>query len=572
MRNLNNLEQQVVNTAVSIGLDVTVPPTYPDKMEILVVGEAGGKQEVDLGEGFVGKAGEILQKIISVSGIYWNRVGRSNVAKRAPEGGYDSEHFQSTFYETQFAETTKTLKRCNVVADGVLCNKTAKQHIAKKKFIQHTFAPQIITKVGKKGVIRPTQELNNWIEVLRYEIELTKPKVIIACGNEALKALCNVQGISKLRGSMLDCSLVPGVKVVPLIHPSWIARSVQYQEIFISSHIICSTVLPHIQNIPGRSYDKIIRPDIHQVTTFLRQIDSPYVIDIETRAGSVACIGFAAIIQNSTRSICVPIQTTTGPYFSIDDEVNFWQEFQAVALKHQMIGHNIFYDMAWLREYGITPIDVEDTMILFHRLFPELPKGLDFVNMWFSGRWIPYYKDDGKTWGRNQPDLKLWEYNTLDCVATLWAFLDMMRLVQTRQFRQPWINYQRYTRSQFPIAFEMQSIGMPTDEVGLMFAKGVLSAELDKVRQRLEVLSDGKLAIRDGNKKITDQQVAVYVYGDLKLPVKRNRKTKAVTADEDALVELLIQFPQHEVLKAINAERKISKALSSYINIRWREV
>jgi len=578
MRNLNKLEQQVVDTAASVGLVVTVYPTYPDSMEILVVGEAGGKQEVDQQEGFVGKAGEILQKIISVSGIYWDKVGRSNVAKRAPEGGYDSEHFQSTFYETQFATTTKTLKRCSVIIAnhedgfGQLCGKTAKQHVAKKAPISHVFEAQTITKVSKKGQIRPTTELTSWIELLRYEIELTKPKVIIACGNEALKALCGVQGISKLRGSMLNCTLVPGVKVVPLMHPSWISRSVQYQEVFISSHIVCNTVLPEIQQVPGRSYDKIVKPDIYQVTSFLRQIDSAFVIDIETRAGSIACIGFAAIIQGSTRSICIPLQTTTGPYFSLEDELTFWQEFQSVALKHQMIGHNIFYDLAWLREFGITPIDIEDTMLLFHRLFPELPKGLDFVNTWFNGRWIPYYKDDGKTWGRNQPDLKLWEYNLLDCVATLWAFLDMMRLVQTRPFRQPWLNYQKYTRPQFPIAFEMQSIGMPVDEVGLMFAKDVLTAELDKVRQRLEVLSDGKLVIREGNKKITDQQVATYVYGELKLPVKRNRKTKAITADEDALVELLIQFPQHEVLKAINAERKISKALSSYINTKWREV
>ena len=574
MRQLNKLEQQVVNTAASVGCICTVPPTYPDGMEILVVGEAGGKQEVEDGEGFVGKAGEILQKIISVSGIYWDKVGRSNVTKRAPEGGYDSEHFQSTFYETIFKETTKTLKRCGVITngDGLTCNKTAKQHTAKKAPIPHVFEPQVVTKISKKGVIRPTAELSNWIELLRAEIELTKPKVIIACGNEALKALCNVQGISKLRGSMLNCSLVPGVKVVPLMHPSWIARSMAYQEVFVSSHIVCNTVLPEIHNIQGRLYDKLIQPDIHQVTHFLRQINSPFVIDIETRAGSIACIGFAAILQGKTQSICIPLQTTTGPYFSLEDEYTFWQEFQAVALKYQMIGHNIFYDMAWLREFGITPCDIEDTMLLFHRLFPELPKGLDFVNMWFNGRWIPYYKDDGKTWGRNQPDLKLWEYNLLDCVATLWAFIDMMRLVQTRQFRQPWVQYQKYTRPQFPLAFEMQSIGMPVDEVGLMFAKEVLVAELDKVRQRLEVLSDGKLTIRDGNKKITDQQVAAYVYGNLKLPVKRNRKTKAVTADEDALVELLIQFPEHEVLKAINAERKISKALSSYINIRWREI
>jgi len=572
IRELNKFEQDVVSLAASLNCEVTVPPTYPNGMEILVIGEAGGKQEVDLGEGFVGKAGEILQKIIAVSGIYWNNIGRSNVAKRSPDGGFDSEHFQSTFYETIFKETTKVTKRCGVVVDGVECLKTAKQHVAKKHPIEHTFEPQVVTKVSKKGVIRPTQELKNWIDVLRYEIMLTKPKVIIACGNEALKALCGIEGISKFRGSMLECSLVPGVKVIPLMHPAWIARSVQYQEIFISSHIICDTVIPHIRGTTGREYDKLIRPDISQVVTFLRQIDSPFVIDIETRAGSIACIGFAAIIQGSTRSICVPIQTTTGPYFSLEDELTFWQEFQAVALKYQMIGHNIFYDLAWLREFGITPIDIEDTMILFHRLFPELPKGLDFVNMWFNGRWISYYKDDGKTWGRNQPDLKLWEYNLLDCIATLWAFMDMMRLVHTRPYRQPWANYQRYTRSQFPIAFEMQTLGMPADEVGLMFAKGVLVAELDKVRQRLEILSDGKLVIKAGGKKISDQQVATYVYGELKLPTKYNRKTKSVTVDEDALVELLIQFPDLEVLKAINAERKISKALSSYINIKWREI
>jgi hypothetical protein len=55
------------------------------------------------------------------------------------------------------------------------------------------------------------------------------------------------------------------------------------------------------------------------------------------------------------------------------------------------------------------------------------------------------------------------------------------------------------------------------------------------------------------------------------LPPKRNRKTKSLTADEDALIELLIEFPDLEVLKAINAERKFSKALNSYIDINWKD-
>lgn len=574
MRELNLQERAVTDFAQNLGLNVTVFPTYPDGMELLVVGEASGKQEFDQQQGFVGKSGEILQKIISVSGIYWDKVGKSNVAKRAPDNDdFSSEGFIATFYQAVRPETivTKTLKRCGVT-DGEECGLTEKQHKRKKNPPLHMFAPKVVTKVklGKLCIV-PTPELELWHEVMRKEIELTKPKLIIACGNEALKALCGVVGISKYRGSLLPSTLVPGVKVMPLMHPSWISRSMSYQEVFISSHIVCNLVIPEIRNAPTRSYEKIIQPDIHQVTNFLRQIDSPYVIDIETRAGSIACVGFATILQGKAQSICIPLQTTTGPYFSLDDEVTFWQEFQSVALKHQMIGHNIFYDMAWLREFGINPIDIEDTMLLFHRLYPELPKGLDFVNMWFN-REISFYKDDGKTWGWKQPDLKLYEYNVLDTIATLWAYQAMMKLVETPQFKQPYAQYCKFTRPQFPIAFEMQSIGMPVDVVGLAFAKEVLTAELDKVRQRLDVLSEGKLVIVEGNKKITDQQVAKYIYGDMKLPVKYNRKTKAVTADEDSLVELLIQFPQHEVLKAINAERKLTKAINSYIGIKWKKV
>lgn len=572
MRTLNTQEQLVTDFARSLNLDVTVPPTYPDGMEILVCGEAGGETEVRDSEGFVGDAGKVLQKIFYASGIGWERIGKTNVAKRSPDGGFDSEHFETTFYETIFKETTKILKRCDVDIENVgECSKTSKQHTSKKTPISHVFHPKSVTKISKKGDIQQTAEFKNWLNVLQHEIELTKPKIVIACGNEALKALCSIAGITKFRGSMLESTLVPSVRVVPLMHPSWIKRSVQFQEVFISSNIILNTVVPELNRPLKRTYLAYDKPQVSDVARFFKQIESPFAMDIETRAGSIACIGFAASIRGQTQSICVPIQTTVGPYFTLEDEYEFWREFQSLAERQQMIGHNIFYDLAWLHEYGINPCNIEDTMILFHRLFPELPKGLDFVNMWFNGRWIKYYKDDGKTWGRNQPDQKLWKYNIQDCVATLWAWQAMMRLVQTQQFRQPWANYIRFTRPQFPIAFEMQCLGMPVDEFGLDFARAVLIAELDKVRQKLEILSEGKLVIREGNKKITDAQVASYIYSDLHLPVKLNRKTKSVTADEDALVELLIQFPEHEVLKAINAERKITKALSSYINVKWRK-
>ena len=44
------------------------------------------------------------------------------------------------------------------------------------------------------------------------------------------------------------------------------------------------------------------------------------------------------------------------------------------------LGQNVIYDIQYSLEYGIFPNNViEDTMLLHHALYPELPKGLAFL-------------------------------------------------------------------------------------------------------------------------------------------------------------------------------------------------
>jgi DNA polymerase len=513
-------------------LNVVVPPTYPDGCKIVFCGESPGPDEVAAKEGFVGKAGKLLQKIIGISGLAWHQIGRTNVVKRPPDGGYDSEHFRQTFYET--------------------------------------------TKEGKTKTTRYSPELIEWRNLLRDELLEHQPNVVVACGNEALSALCGVEGISKYRGSVLASNLVDGLKVIPIMHPSWVLRAGQFQELYISSEICRTKIVPQAESkqLSYLQWDELTKPTSSDVREFLRlAAQSPwpfFSLDIETRAGSIACVGLAYRESDlRDRVICVPIQTTTGPYFEwLHDEYEFWCGLQALLSQKTVIGHNVFYDLAWLREYGMLPSDVDDTMTLFHRFYPELPKGLDFVNMWFND--IPYYKSDGKTWGRSKPDEQLWHYNSQDCIATLRVWFALLELAKQPGFKRAYEIYQTYTRPTMPIAFEMQSLGMLASPDGVDFAKNILQAELDKIRGRLDLITDGKLAVQPGNKKVSDKQVMQYLYGTLGLPPKRNRKTKSMTADEDALIELLIEFPDLEVLKAINAERKFSKALNSYINIEWR--
>ena len=544
-------------------MNIIVPATYPPECKIVFVGEAPGADECEQREGFVGQAGKLLQKIIYTSGLSWNEIGRTNVVKRPPDcdcghlilehgpvhtlgqrgqdelawrcgactcrryNGFDTEHFTKTFYET--------------------------------------------TREGKKKVVRRSGELIEWCGLLKGELERERPNVAVACGNEALKALCNTEGITKYRGSVLPSTLVEGLKVVPLVHPSAILRGAQWQEVFVSSEIVARKVVPHASS-PKLEYDpwhEILEPNIQQVEAYVNSVSGEFTVDIETRAGSIACVGLNWFDGNLDRSICVPVQTTRGPYFDhAEDEHTFWRVLAGLFARYPAINHNIFYDLDWLFDYGMVPRVVHDTMVLFHRYYPELPKSLGFVNMWFND--IPYYKDDGKTWGSTSPDVKLWSYNIKDVVATHRIWRKLRAMGETTHKRE-WAIYNEYTRACMSPAFEMQLRGMEATPESVTFARQVLVSELAKIRIKLAELSNGELAIRVGNKKITDKQAMMYLYGVLKLPAKHNRKTKALTADEDALIELLIQFPDCEVLQALNAERKFGKALNSYIDINWLE-
>ena len=59
-----------------------------------------------------------------------------------------------------------------------------------------------------------------YIETLKRELEKVDCNVIIALGNIPLYVLTGERSVTKWRGSILECTLIPGKKVVACIHPS----------------------------------------------------------------------------------------------------------------------------------------------------------------------------------------------------------------------------------------------------------------------------------------------------------------------------------------------------------------
>jgi uracil-DNA glycosylase family 4 len=137
---------------------------------IMFVGEAPGEDEDLQGEPFVGRAGQLLTKMIVAMGLTRNDVYIANILKCRPD-----------------------------------------------------MPP------GSTGNRKPTSaEMDTCLPYLRAQIDVIQPAVMIALGATALEGLLGpVGGISKLRGKFLEYR---GIPLMPTFHPSYLLRNASHTE------------------------------------------------------------------------------------------------------------------------------------------------------------------------------------------------------------------------------------------------------------------------------------------------------------------------------------------------------
>ena len=135
------------------------------KAELMFVGEAPGAEEDMQGEPFVGRAGELLTKIIQTMGYERSEVYIANVLKCRPD-----------------------------------------------------IPP------GSPGNRQPTQtEMETCLPYLRRQIELIQPKVMVALGATAMRGLFGkVEPMRQLRGRWHEFNSIP---VMATFHPSYLLRN-----------------------------------------------------------------------------------------------------------------------------------------------------------------------------------------------------------------------------------------------------------------------------------------------------------------------------------------------------------
>ena len=132
--------------------------------KLMLIGEAPGYYEDQKGEPFVGKAGQLLDKIFESVGL----------------------------------SRQKDVYICNTLK----CRPPENRNPL------------------------PEEKEACW-EYLKAQIDIIKPKIILLCGNVAVQSILpNAGGITKIRGKWFQGSeIVHGARLMPIFHPSYLLRN-----------------------------------------------------------------------------------------------------------------------------------------------------------------------------------------------------------------------------------------------------------------------------------------------------------------------------------------------------------
>jgi uracil-DNA glycosylase family 4 len=497
----------------------------------MIVGEAPGEHEERMGLPFVGPSGAELDRMLQEAEILRSTCFVTNVVRKRPPGNDISVFFAERKSDRTLAHVERHGKWClPVVIDG--------------------------------------------IELLKREIEACQPNVIIALGNTALWALTGNWGITSWRGSTLECSLPVALdykpKVVPTYHPALVLRQWSWRQTAVHD-LRRASRHSHSRALIPREYDIISRPDYHTALAVLQGLLTEadkgplnLACDIETRAGHIACIGFA---WSKKSAICIPLMCVERKegYWTLDEEAQLTHLMMRLLL-HKNIsvsGQNFIYDAQYLyRWWGIIPRVTHDTMLSHHSMFSNSQKSLDYLASMYCEQYV-YWKDDGKLWDPVKMDEeRLWRYNCEDCCYTfeIWqGEVSAIEKLSTHWTKLPDVH--SFQQRMFYPVLRTMNRGIRSDQR----RRGEYAMMLqDEIAKREQWLID---AVGSFVNPKSPKQMQEFFYGTLRQSPIFNRKTGTITCDDEALNKLASREPLlRPLVRRILEHRSLGVFLSTFVN------
>lgn len=358
---------------------------------IVLVGEAFGGNEADLGKPFVGEAGKELFRML---GEAFPLVEPELHARICELHRYGLAWVRDREAWLEAAGIAMT----NVLAFRPPDNKLERICGTKKEV-------EAAAAAGGKGYLYPPISKGKYLrpeylpelDRLAEEIRTLQPNLIIALGNTACWALLRATNIGSIRGAVT--ATAPdgpggGIKCLPTYHPAGVLRQWAWRPIVVADLMKAGreSQFAEIQR-PRRSI--LINPTKSEVIEYFTDtllqgsVYDPILVacDTETEAGQITCISFAPLKYNA---MVIPFWDKTQPgwsYWPESEERVIWdliQQFMESSCV-RLLWQNGLYDFQYVMPMKIrVSRSTEDTMLLHHSLFPELQKGLGFLGSLYT--------------------------------------------------------------------------------------------------------------------------------------------------------------------------------------------
>jgi len=509
-----------------------VPPDGPRDATIALVGEAPGPTETRERKPFVGGAGYVLNRALATAGLYRHEVYITNVSKRQPvtDAGTPTTDF---------------------------------------RYLYHDRARRL-----------PTPELSAARASLIEELRGIGAHVVVALGDEALRALTGKHGITKWRGSILWSEAI-GKKVVAAIHPAAIIREIAHYPLLIFD----------LQRAKAQGAFAAYNPPKRTILTAptfaqaqfhllrLRTARQPVSFDIETdpngQPQTMLCVAFS---DSPTWAITIPVHFYGQPYWPTEESEVLQRLVRALLEDEQVpkIAQNAQYDVLWLQHYEgwrVRPICF-DTMTAHHTVYPELPKDLGTLASLYTEQ--PYHKGMVDENPGSAP--VLYEYNALDAAVTYECYQALRH--ELKDYGTEVFYYEYVLPLMHPL-MEMQERGVLVDLAQRAAVDAQLTEELRDFDADFQVEARGvtlwntpPLGVNrakqpvalphPGLNALSPTQLKTLLYETLRLPKRHARATGKETTEERALEDLYKTY-KHPTLRLILEIRHRQKLLGTYI-------
>lgn len=431
---------------------------------------------------------------------------------------------------------------------------------------------------------------------LTAEIQRVQPDLIVPLGNSALQAVLGRSGIKKHRGTKVDFSIIDGrddVVVLPTYHPAGVLRNpyldaeirADFRQVGRIARGESSGVLGTNVRIIRRKaqLDALIKLLLQQeeiafdleTYTFdngIRLKGKPVVSGLQEWHDDLSVISCISLAWAEGETAVVPLYHERSP----------WKDPQAVlrelkpALERRscrFIAHNGKFDCRWLAANGVFVNLTFDTMLAAHMIDENRSKGLKPLSQVHLGVDAYDIGEDVRD-AYHAPLKRLCVYAAKDADYTLRLYHILREQLKQEPRTARIFKLLMMPASAMLTKVERRGIWVDEEKLDEMIELSVKNR--DKIKQlmykhvpkhkRPQPVPKGatkKLAKElSGINFNSPQQVAEWMFRDLKLNPLKKTKSGADSTDESVMLQL---GQEHIAAKALLKYRKWEKYLSTYL-------